>query len=235
MQRGQISTAIVLLALGLMLTVQYRTTRGIQNNVPITRAQEITSRLKEVTEERDNLKRDVTDLRGKLDLSAKSGDAATRAVRDELAKTRMLAGLTPVSGKGVELILNDSPKKLQPGEDPNLYILHEEDLLKVVNELRSGGAEAISINGQRLLATSEIRCAGTTVLVNTKKVVPPLTILATGDPAALQSSLEIKGGILETIRFWGLVADVEQKSDITISAYTGPVQFEFSKPVKEGE
>jgi uncharacterized protein YlxW (UPF0749 family) len=235
MKRGQITIAIVSLALGLMLTTQYRTTRFIEQNVPITRAQEITSRLKEVTEERDNLKQDVADLRGKLDQAAKSGDAVTRAVKDELDKTRMLAGLTPVKGSGVELVLDDSPKKLQPGEDPNLYILHEEDLLKVVNELRSGGAEAISINGQRLLATSEIRCAGTTVLVNTKKVVPPLTVLATGNPANLQSSLEIKGGILETIRFYGLRADVKQLTDITVPAYTGPVQFEFSKPAKEGE
>lgn len=235
MQRGQITTAIVLLALGLMLTIQYRTTREIQQNVPITRAQEITSRLKEVSEERDNLKQDVTDLRAKLERAAKSDDAATRAIKDELNKTRMLAGLTAVKGEGVQLVLNDSPKKLQPGEDPNLYILHEEDLLKVVNELRSGGAEAISINGQRILATSEIRCAGTTVLVNTKKVVPPLNILATGDPAALQSSLEIKGGILETIRFWGLVAEVEQKKDITVPAYSGTIRFDFSKPAKEGD
>lgn len=235
MKRGQIAIAIVLLALGLMLTIQYRTTRGLQHNIPYTRAQEITNRLQEVSEERDYLKQDVTDLRSKLNQAAKSGDAATRAIKDELDKTRMLAGMTPVKGRGVEVTLNDSPKKLRPGEDPNLYLLHEEDLLKVVNELRSGGAEAISINGQRLLATSEIRCAGTTVLVNTRKVVPPLTILATGDPAALQSSLEIKGGILETLRVWGLIVEVKRQSDITVPAYTGTVRFEFSKPVKEGE
>lgn len=235
MKRGQVTIAVVLLALGLMLTLQYRSTKGLRKNIPDTSAQEITNRLQEVTEERDYLKRDVTDLRSKLDQAARSGDAATRAIRDELDKTRILAGITPVRGRGVEVTLNDSPRKLRPGEDPNLYLLHEEDLLKVVNELRSGGAEAISINGQRLLATSEIRCAGTTVLVNTKKIVPPLTVLATGDPAALQSSLEIKGGIVETLRIWGLIVEVKRRSDITVPAFNGMVRFEFSKPVKEGE
>lgn len=233
MRRGQLYVAIVLLALGMMLAVQFRTTNEIEQNVPITRAQEITARLKEVTAERDSLQAEVADLRKKVNKSADK--EADKAIKDELDKARMIAGLTPVEGKGIELVLDDSPKKIQPGEDPNLYILHEEDLLKVVNELRAGGAEALSINGQRLLATSEIRCAGTTILVNTKKVVPPLTVLAVGDPKALESSLEIKGGILETLRFWGLRADVTQKDKITIPEYSGPVAFQYAKQLEEGE
>lgn len=234
MKRGQITVAFVLLALGLMLAIQYRTTRGPQPNIPETRAQEISNRLKEVTDERDYLKKDVQDLRDRLDQAGRSGDARSRAIQGELDKTRVLAGMTPVRGQGVEVTLNDSPKKLKPGENPNLYLLHEEDLLKVINELRSGGAEAISINGQRLLATSEIRCAGTTILVNTKKVVPPLVILATGDPAALQSSLEIKGGIVETMRIWGLIVDVKRRPDITVPAFSGSVRLEYTKPVQRG-
>ncbi|KNZ70466.1 hypothetical protein Tfer_0648 [Thermincola ferriacetica] len=234
MKRGQLYVAIVLLVLGMMLAVQFRTTKDIQQNAPISRAQELTARLKDVTEERDSLLIEVSDLRKKLEQTGRKGGAG-KAISDELDKARMVAGLTPVEGPGVEVVLNDSPKKLEPGEDPNLYILHEEDLLKVVNELRAGGAEAISINGQRLLANSEIRCAGTTILVNTKKIVPPITILATGDPKALQSSLEIKGGILETLRFWGLQADVQQKQKVEIPAYDGPVVFQYSKSVKEGD
>lgn len=234
MKRGEISVAIVLLFLGMMLALQFRSTRQLEN-VPMARAQELTSRLKEAKQERDDLLVEVTDLRNKISKVSEDKGTATQAIRDELNKARMLAGLAPVTGAGVQVTLNDSPKELKPGEDPNLYILHEEDLLKVVNELRAGGAEAISVNEQRLLATSEIRCAGNTILVNTKKVVPPLVILATGDPDTLKSGLEIKGGIFEQLKFWGLVAEVVQKDSITIPAYSGPVTFNYSKPVREGE
>ncbi len=231
MKRGQISIAIVLLFLGMMIAVQVRATRQAEQNVPTARVQELTSRLKEVKEERDSLIIEVADLRTKLN-QVSSGGSAGQAIRDELTKARMEAGVLPVEGKGVEVTLDDSPKELQPGEDPNLYILHEEDLLKVVNELRAGGAEAMSINGQRILATSEIRCAGNTILVNTEKIVPPVIILATGNPENLKSGLEIKGGIFEQLKYWGLVAKVEIRDDITIPGFSGPVTFKYTKPAE---
>lgn len=232
MKRGQISIAIVLLFLGMMIAVQVRATQQAQQNVPTARVQELTTRLKEVKEERDSLVIEVDDLRTKLN-QVSAGGSANQAIRDELTKARMEAGVLPVKGKGVEVTMNDSPKELQPGEDPNLYILHEEDLLKVVNELRAGGAEAMSINGQRILATSEIRCAGNTILVNTKKVVPPITILATGNPDTLKSGLEIKGGIFEQLKYWGLVATVAKSDDITIPGFPGPVTFNYTSPVED--
>lgn len=233
MNREKISIALVLLVLGIMIAVQFRSTQELEPGPPITRTQELTSRLREVKDERDTLIVQVQDLRQKLDEAGKGG--ANQALKDELGQARMDAGLIPVQGQGVKVTLNDSPRELRPGEDPNLYILHEEDLLKVVNELRAGGAEALSINGQRILATSEIRCAGNTILVNTKKVVPPIIILATGDPETLKSGLEIKGGIFEQLKFWGLVATVEKLDKILIPAYSGPVTFNYTKPIKEGE
>jgi len=232
LKRGSISVAVVLLFLGMMLAVQIRSARQMQQNVPMARAQELTARLKEVKEERDTLREEVQDLRKRLDQVSAGVKSADQALKDQLEKARLEAGLLPVTGPGVQVTLNDSPKELQPGEDPNLYILHEEDLLKVVNELRAGGAEAISVNGQRLLATSEIRCAGNTILVNTRKIAPPVVILATGDPDTLQSGLEIKGGIFEQLKFWGLVADVQKKESITIPAYSGTLTFNYSKPAK---
>lgn len=233
MNRGRISVAIVLLFLGIMVAVQFRTTQEMEDTAPIGRAQELTTRLKEVKEERDTLIGQVRDLRQKLDAAGKGG--ADKALKDELEKARMAAGMVPVKGPGVQVTLNDSPRELKPGEDPNLYILHEEDLLKVINELRAGGAESLAINGQRLLATSEIRCAGNTILVNTKKVVPPIVIVATGNPDTLKSGLEIKGGIFEQLQFWGLVADVKKMTSVTVPAFIGPVTFGNTNLAKEGE
>lgn len=233
MKRGQIYVAVVLMALGMMLAVQVRPTKLNQQNVSATRVQELTTQLNQVTQERDTLKTQADDLRKSLDRISAGKGTADQAIKDELEKTRMEAGLLAVRGKGVQVTLDDSPKEVQPGENPNLYILHEEDLLKVVNELKAGGAEAISVNGQRILAMSEIRCAGNTILVNTRKIAPPIIILATGDPDTLSSGLQIRGGIFDSLKAWGLIAEVEKKDDITIPAYSGPITFLFSKPVKE--
>ncbi len=232
MKKRQIYVALVLMVLGMMLVVQVRSTRLAEQNVPQARAQELTARLKEVQKERNALRGQVKDLRTRLNQASSRDGGAGKAIRDELARARMEAGLIRVKGSGVQVTLNDSPKELLPGENPNLYILHEEDLLKVVNELRAGGAEAISINGQRLLATSEIRCAGNTILVNTRKIVPPVVILVTGNPDNLKSGLEIKGGIFEQLRFWGLRADVVKKDGLTIPAYPGPVTFDYTRPAE---
>ena len=70
----------------------------------------------------------------------------------------MKAALTNVKGTGVSVLIEDSLKPIQSGENPNLYVIHDEDILRIVNELRAGGAEAIAINDQRLIGTSEIRC-----------------------------------------------------------------------------
>lgn len=231
MKKGQVYLAVVLLFLGMMVAVQFRST-SLDRSESATRSQDLTARLMAVKEERDILKGEVDNLRKKLDEISSGKSGATQALLDELDKARMEAGLIPVSGRGVQVTLNDSPKELLPGENPNLYILHEEDLLKVVNELKAGGAEAISVNGQRLLAISEIRCAGNTILVNTRRIVPPIVILATGDPDTLSSGLQIKGGIFDSLKVWGLGARVDKKDDLEIPAYSGPIKFNYSKPVK---
>lgn len=232
MKKRQVYVAVVLLALGFMIVVQVRATRQVGFNAPTARAQELTSRLQEVKDERDTLIIHNKDLQKKLDQVSSAGGNASRAIRDELKKARMEAGLLSIKGRGVQVNLNDSPRLLQPGEDPNLYILHEEDLLKVVNELRAGGAEAISVNEQRLLATSEIRCAGNTILINTRKIVPPIVISATGNPDTLKSGLEIKGGIFEQLKFWGLEVNVQKKDEVVLPAYPGPITLSYTKPAE---
>ena len=79
---------------------------------------------------------------------------------EEIAALKIRAGLTALAGAGVTVEMDDSNRSAKSGDDPNLYVIHDDDVLRVINELRAAGAEAISINGQRLIETSEIRCAG---------------------------------------------------------------------------
>ena len=105
----------------------------------------------------------------------------------------------------------------------------------MVNELRAAGAEAISLNGQRLIGSSEIRCVGPTVLVNERRLAAPFVISAIGNPQTLESSLKLRGGVIENFKFWGIKADVVQSDQVRVPAFKGNRTFEFAKMVNEEE
>lgn len=226
---AQISIAIVCLVLGIMLAVQYRTSNHETQLLP-GRDKELLLKLQTVTEERDSLAREVISLRDKL--SNIDSNDKTSGLQDELRKANLAAGLIPVHGPGIIVTLNDSPHTLQAGSDPNALLVHDDDILRVTNELKASGAEAISVNNERIIATSEIRCAGTTILVNTSKIAPPFVIKAIGDPDILQSGVLIKNGYLESLKVIGIQVQVQKVDDINIPAYAGLTKFNYSEPVQ---
>jgi uncharacterized protein YlxW (UPF0749 family) len=147
----------------------------------------------------------------------------------------MSAGLLPVQGLGIIVTIDDSKRPTKPGENPNLYLIHDDDILKVINELWAAGAEAMSINDQRLIASSEIRCAGPTLSVNNTRYSPPYEIRAIGDPQTLESALRLRGGVVETLQFWGIQVSVKRENVVKVPAYKGVFRFQYAKPYKEGE
>ena len=89
-----------------------------------------------------------------------------------------------------------------------------------VNELNSAGAEAVSINGQRITSRSSIKCAGSIINVNGVRIAAPFTIKAIGDPEVLESALRFKGGVIDSLLPWGFSVDVSQEDEIVIEPYT---------------
>lgn len=230
--------AAVCFILGMLLVAQFRSAQLSGSVTSHQRAQELTSELKNVTDERDMLRKEVTELRDRIaeyEESASKVSGFTDAMKKELEKVRMASGLVEGTGKGVIVTLDDSNVPRQPGEDPNLFLVHDEDLLKVTNELFAAGAEAVSINGQRITTTTDIRCAGPTIIINSVKVAPPFIIHAIGDPHVLESSLKMRGGVIESLRVFGIQVNIKKHDDIDMPAYTGPIQFKFLKPIKAGE
>lgn len=148
---------------------------------------------------------------------------------------KMQAGLLPLEGQGVIVTMDDSTSKVRADENPNLYVIHDDDILRVINELRAAGAEAISINGQRLIATSEIRCAGPTLSVNNVRSAPPYEISAIGDKNSLEKSIRMRGGVEETLKVWGIRLKVESSDEIYIPAYTGEFRQVYSRIAEERE
>ena len=229
-----LSVAVVCFVLGLIITLQYRATSSIQNNLPVKRAQDLTVELQSLKGERDALASEVGDLQKKLNQARAGGSSAEKALQSEIERARLAAGLVAVTGSGIELVLENQATGT-PAAGDNLYQIHDEDLLKVINELRAAGSEALAINNQRVVATTEIRLAGNTILVNVKKIVQPYHILAIGNPQTLESSLRIKGGILDTLNFWGIKATILSKDKINIPAFEGRQNFKYAKAIKEGQ
>ena len=148
---------------------------------------------------------------------------------------RYRAALVPLEGEGVVVRMDDSTKPVKAGENPNLYVIHDDDLLRVVNELRAAGAEAIAINGQRLTGTSEIRCAGPTLSVNNVRSSAPFEIRAIGDKKSLENALRMRGGVAETLGVWGIQLDIKASDDVYIPPYRGSIRQSYARETAERE
>ena len=216
---------IVCAVLGFMITMQLKSQQRHQT-VSVQRAEELSVRLKEVQADRDKLEKELEEYRA---------GRVSDIVQKEMDALRSRAGETALEGKGIILTIDDSKQAAKAGENKNLYIIHDEDLLRVINELRAAGAEAIALNGQRLVSTSEVRCVGPTVLVNETRLAAPFIIAAIGNPQTLESSLKLRGGVLENFKFWGIKAEVEKREKVKIPAISGKKNFEFAKVVKPKE
>jgi len=223
--KGKILVGVVFMVLGFMLSVQYKSTEQ-QRTIRMDRVEDLSERLKIMQAENKQLLDEIEALR-------KHGAGA--ATDSGMERLNILAGSTDVEGEGVEIVLDDSNLARSANENPNLYIIHDEDLLRVLNELCAAGAEAISINDQRIVATTEVRCAGSTVSVNNVRSAPPYVIKAIGNPKNLTSALRLRGGVVETFEFWGIQVKIKTNDKVHIPALNSPRNFEYAKVVKAKE
>ncbi len=136
---------------------------------------------------------------------------------------------------GVIVTMDDTKPTASPNsKNPNLYLIKDEDILKILNELRAAGAEAIAINNQRLIASSEVRTAGPFISINNMNFAAPFEIKAIGDPITLENALKIRGGVIETLQFWGIQVVVKQQDIVQIPAFKGTFRFQYAQPVQNG-
>ncbi len=219
--------ALMGVILGVMLSMQFRVVKDIQQNEIVQRSQELSGQVVQMKKERDILQAQVARMRTQLD-KLSTGPLAYQ-MKEEMSHAEILACVTELAGKGVEVTLKDSNITLKPADNPNLYIVHDEDILKVVNELKAAGAEAIAINDQRFIATTEISCSGPTIRMNKKPLAPPFVITAIGSPEIMESALKMKGGVAEYLQFFGIQISVKKLSKVTIPAYAGGIKYIYAK------
>lgn len=244
-QRHERSTPVMnvwsgvgLLGIGLMLGIgigtQTRTALAIRAhlNVPPARVQELGYRLHQQERAREALQERVHQLRQQIS-EYQQGAAAQQpkldALNGQLTRLKAAAGLTALEGPGVIVELFDSTEPLRPGQDPNERILHNYEVAWIVNELWAAGAEAISVNGERIAGRTAIQSTTTTMTVNAKRIAPPIQIMAIGDPTRLAEFVLRRGGPLEFLQAFTFPARVRRADRVIIPPYKGTFPFKHAR------
>lgn len=163
---------------------------------------------------------------GKVEEAMANRQSAAASILQELEVSRMLSGAVQVEGPGLIVTLQDNPNAANSNEITK-YIVHEQDIRRVVNELYAAGAEGISINNQRLVSNSAIRCVGPTVIVNGVKSAAPFVITAIGDSVTLENALRLPGGVINLLEGYVQI-EVVKKDLIQLPAFVGDVKADNS-------
>ncbi|MDR2295296.1 MAG: DUF881 domain-containing protein [Clostridiales Family XIII bacterium] len=156
----------------------------------------------------------------------------------DLDRYKMAAGVLDVKGPGLILTIEDPPPI--EGAEADVYgdiMTHFDLMLSLVNRLKEAGAEAISINGNRLVNLTEMVLAGENVNINSNPTASPYTLLVIGDPDTMESAITIKFGIVSTMRdMYNLRVSIEKSQEITVARYNGSVtNFRYAQPVTEAD
>lgn len=236
MQSSPVRPALagVFVVLGFMLATAFNTSsRALDARAG--RSSDLAGVVRDMERERDDLEARLSSLRDRMS-EARREAAEEAGVRDgfgrDLDEARAAAGLTPVRGPGVEVVLDDA-ETVPDGADPADCVVHDSDIAGVVNALWAAGAEALSVNGERITATTPIRCAGTTIMVNSTRIGAPYEVLAVGDAEDLDRSLKgdrVAGPLFREYRtVYGLRASVRRAGALVVPAFSGSFAPRFAR------
>lgn len=231
----QVSIAIVCVVLGLMVSIQFRTIKQGVGQVSEYRARELAAQLKKVREENAkllNVKNEYEARIKEFENTASQGSVSAKMLKADLDRARILAGIEDVEGQGITVNVDD----LKFGEKTNYPLISYSMLLELLNELNAAGAEAVSINEQRIISTTEIRqVGGIHININTIPYAPPFTFKAIGDPKTLEAALRLREGIVERFEASGIAVTITQEQLVKIPKYNGVIERKYTKISDEGE
>ncbi len=170
---------------------------------------EISAKLEETEDKISNYRNDI-----------ENNEKNSKLLDQEYADTEKYLGYTDVQGEGIQVVLDDTEYKQ----------VQSSDILSLVNELRLAGSEAISINDERVVSTTEIVNVDTRfVIVNGKRVVAPFTIKAIGDKKYLESAISIKGGYIDEIKAKEITINYSVEDKLTINKFSGKMSLQNAK------
>ena len=234
---GMIVVGILALFIGLVISIQITTTQGSDQGglVPLAKLQGYVVQLKNVRADKEAVTQELAVLEQRMhqiEEEKSNEDILIKGVVSDLEKYKMAAGVVDAAGPGVIITIDDPVATEEFVDEYSVIMLRYELLLSLVNKMKDAGAEAISINGQRIIATTEISLAGDNVNINSVPTAPPYIIKAIGNPETIESTITIRFGIIEQMKSYGLRINIKQKDEIEVPRYSGIIKFRYAKPVK---
>lgn len=229
------SASVIVMALaGLMMTTAATNSRG--HDLRPERDTDMATLVRSQASHNAALQKEAAGLRAQVeDLSkANQTPGVTSSVISSASALAPSVGLEAVSGKALRVTLDDAPLSENPdGVDANMLVVHQQDIQMVVNTLWSGGAEAMTIQGQRVISTTAVKCVGNTVVLHGVAYAPPYVIEAIGDLNAMQKALDTSEAVRiykEYVSAYQLGWSVERAGQVTMPAYTGAVAVSHATP-----
>jgi uncharacterized protein YlxW (UPF0749 family) len=208
-----------------ILTSTYTKTLN-PNNVYITLEQkrnlelEIENSKLEIEKLKETLKNQKESLREYETFFKDSDKSIMDLLEEELLYYEMLSGASEVTGEGIILKISDSEIDIINEGNPNDLIVHDIDILRIINDLKSAEAKAISINGERVISTSQIKCSGATITINDTTYGQPFIIKAIGDIDILKASIISPNSYASLLTdVYSINIKIEEKNDIIINSY----------------
>lgn len=235
-----ITLGIMCLALTLAISIQLKTVKN--SNTTVTQSLTENGLRDEVLkwkEKYDNEYEELNEATKTLEnirKEATQDDIVSAAKQEEITKNNMILGTLEVKGPGLEIILTDNNTGLtadgQEIIDLMTQVVHQQDLMEVINALNNAGAEAISVNGQRVIQTTAITCEGNVIKINGQRISSPFIIKAIGSPGLLYGSLNMAGGYLYWMKEEGVNVDIKQSENLTVEKYNGVITYKYVKNKK---
>jgi len=233
-RRISVGTGVVGLLAGLLVATNASIFAGENTS---REPQDLQGLARAETERLEQIEAENAELRDELEAVAGHGTDAAGPGDQEVSAAS--AGLEAVAGPGLEVQLWDAPPL--PDEDSGDFaadalVVHQQDLEAVMNGLWAGGAEAMSVQGHRVVTTTGVRCVGNVLHIAGRTYSPPYVIRAVGEPEQLRDGLESSPGVqvyLQYVEAVGLGWSVTEQSEIELPAYTGPLAFQHAEPVTD--
>ncbi|MGP1569549.1 MAG: DUF881 domain-containing protein [Eubacteriales bacterium] len=172
--------------------------------------------LKKLKEILKKTEQKVADYEKFEDSQIKQSKLMSEKLQEELFLYKTASGSQKIHGPGVEILVDDATREIFEHEDVNNLLVHDMDLLMIINELNRCKAEAISVNGQRITPKTAVVCSGYTVRINGEVYARPFTIRAIGDAKRMYEALLAKEGYGAALKEWGVQFEVKISDNIVM-------------------
>lgn len=228
----QLLIIFALMSMGLTygICIQMKTVNNNGTTVNLTEQQsELKSEILKTSEKYDNLLGELDKLEKELEkvrANSTSSNSELAILEESIKEKNIALGLTEVTGSGIKIVLNDGNYTSLTANVSDLLV-HDGDIIYVLNELFNAGAEAISVNGQRIISTTAIECDGNVIKVNGTKMGAPFEITAIGYPEQL-AGIGRPGGTIEYLESRGVIVTLNKQNSVTIPKYSGTIKFNYA-------